>query len=118
MSQAVPSSSLADIHEVNLSYLMLAQRLLRDNLAEGMYRLGVSEDAAEVLLKLTPAQLVKLASSSQLLCSFRLDDYRLINSLTQDVLGGILQQAHTAILLSRRETNEAEADDAERINNS
>lgn len=105
MSQAevssTVSSALNDIREVNLSYLMLAQRLLRDDLAEGMYRLGVSEDVATILLQLSPVQLVKLAMSSQLLCGFRPDDYRLLGALTSDVLGGVLQQAHSAILLAQ-----------------
>ncbi|HLT98987.1 MAG TPA: flagellar transcriptional regulator FlhD, partial [Burkholderiaceae bacterium] len=32
---ASENSALSDIQEVNLSYLMLAQRLLRDNYAAG-----------------------------------------------------------------------------------
>jgi flagellar transcriptional activator FlhD len=94
---------MQDIQEVNLSYLMLAQRLLRDNLASGMFRLGIGKDAADILLQLSPAQLVRLASSSSLVCGFRLDDATLLTSLTRDMLEGVLQQAHSTILLSRRE---------------
>lgn len=96
------NSSLRDIQEVNLSYLMLAQRLLRDNLSAGMFRLGFNTDVADIVLRLSPAQLVKLASSSSLICGFRLNDYDLLSSLTQDVLGGVLQQAHSTILLAQR----------------
>lgn len=96
------NSALDDIREVNLSYLMLAQRLLRENHAAGMFRLGVAADVADILLGLSPAQLVKLASSSALICGFRLDDYGLLSSLTQGVLGGVLQQAHSTILLSQQ----------------
>lgn len=96
------NSSLSDIQEVNLSYLMLAQRLLRENFAAGMFRLGFDSDVADIVMRLSPAQLVKLASSSQLICKFRLNDYDLLSSLTQDVLGGVLQQAHSTILLSQR----------------
>lgn len=95
-------SSLNDIREVNLSYLMLAQRLLRENYSAGMFRLGFNADVADIILKLSPGQLVKLASSSSLVCGFRLDDYELLSALTHDVLGGVLQQAHSAILLSQR----------------
>lgn len=102
MSVKENTALLQDIQEVNLSYLMLAQRLLRENLAAGMFRLGISDDAAGILLELSPAQLVKLASSSSLVCGFRLDDYSLLSSLTRDVLDGVLQQAHTTILLSQR----------------
>jgi flagellar transcriptional activator FlhD len=96
------SSSLNDIQEVNLFYLMLAQRLLRENYAAGMFRLGFDTDVAEIVLSLSPAQLVKLAGSSNLLCQFRLNDYQLLSTLTQDVLGGVLQQAHSTILLSQQ----------------
>lgn len=97
------NSLLGDIQEVNLSYLMLAQRLLRENLPAAMFRLGFDTDVAEIVVRLSPAQLVKLASSSSLICGFRLNDYSLLSALTQDVLGGVLQQAHSTILLSQQE---------------
>lgn len=96
------NTSLSDIQEVNLSYLMLAQRLLRENFTAGVFRLGFNADVAEIILKLSPAQLVKLAGSSSLICGFRLNDYNLLSTLTQDVLGGVLQQAHSTILLSQQ----------------
>lgn len=98
------SAFLNDIQEVNLSYLMLAQRLLQEDLHVGMYRLGLDEDVAETILNLSPAQIVRLASSSNLLCSFRLNDYQLLHTLSQDVLGGVLQEAHTTILLTQKAT--------------
>jgi hypothetical protein len=91
------SSLLADIREVNLSYLLLAQRMLRDDYAASMFRLGFSNEVADILMRLSPAQLVKLASSSSLLCRFRFDDYSLLSALTQDVLGGALQQVADAL---------------------
>ncbi|MCQ9615968.1 flagellar transcriptional regulator FlhD [Paenalcaligenes niemegkensis] len=101
---------LSDIQEVNLSYLMLAQRLLRENFAAGMYRLGFDADVAETVLRLSPAQLVRLSASNALVCAFRLNDYDLLSTLTQDVLGGVLQQAHSTILLSQRATATAAAE--------
>lgn len=98
-------SLLNDIQEVNLSYLMLAQRLLRDNLPAGMFRLGFDTDVAETVLKLSPAQIVKLASSNSVICAFRLNDGQLLSSLTHDVLGGVLQQAHSTILLAQRDAS-------------
>lgn len=103
MSQS-DNSLLNDIQEVNLSYLMLAQRLLRENLAAGMFRLGFDTDVAETILRLSPAQLMRLASSNSVLCGFRLNDSQLLSSLTHETLGGVLQQAHSTILLSQRES--------------
>ena len=81
---------------------MLAQRLLRDNYAAGVYRLGFDTDVAEIVLNLSPAQLVKLASTNTLICGFRLNDYEMLTTLGRDVLGGVLQQAHSTILLAQR----------------
>lgn len=103
MSAQENTALMQDIQEVNLSYLMLAQRLLRENMPSGMFRLGVGRDVADILIQLSPAQLVRLAGSSSLVCGFRLDDVALLSSLTRDVLNGVLQQAHSSILLSRRD---------------
>jgi len=99
------NSTLRDIQEVNLSYLMLAQRLLRENAAAGMLRLGLREDVADKILALSPAQMFNLARSSSLICSFRLNDAQLLETLNQDALGGTLQQAHATILLTQQASN-------------
>lgn len=106
MKTTADASLLTDIREVNLSYLLLAQRMLRDDYAASTFRLGFSNEVADLLLRLTPAQLIKLASSSSLLCRFRFDDYNLLSALTQDVLGGALQQAHATILLAKQPVEE------------
>ncbi|OYW18207.1 MAG: flagellar transcriptional regulator FlhD, partial [Burkholderiales bacterium 12-64-5] len=38
---------LAEIREANLTYLMLAQNLIRHDKAEAVFRLGMNEDAAD-----------------------------------------------------------------------
>jgi hypothetical protein len=47
---------LAEIREANLTYLMLAQSLIRQDRAEAQFRLGLTEEAAELLAALSPAQ--------------------------------------------------------------
>lgn len=59
------------IRDINLSYLMLAQRLLRDDREAGMFRLGLSAPLAELLSTLTLAQTTRLAACGQLLCGLR-----------------------------------------------
>ena len=49
MSATTHSDMLSEIKEVNLSYLLLAQRLLREDRAAGMFRMGISERLADVL---------------------------------------------------------------------
>ena len=99
MSSSDPSL-LSDICEVNLSYLLIAQRLLRENFASGMFRLGVGHEVAQALQGLSPARVVRLASSSSLLCCLRLDEAHMVNAMRQDSLGETLQQAHATILLA------------------
>ena len=53
---------LAEIREANLTYLMLAQNLIRHDRAEAVFRLGMSEDACDILATLSAAQVLKLAS--------------------------------------------------------
>ena len=49
---------LDEIREANLSYLVLAQHLIRKDRAEALYRLGISEEVAEILDGLTTAQIL------------------------------------------------------------
>lgn len=57
------NETLDSIRDINLSYLMLAQRLLRDDREAGMFRLGLSAPLAELLSTLTLAQTTRLATS-------------------------------------------------------
>lgn len=60
------------IREINLSYLSLVQRLLREDRSEGMTKLGLTAALADLLSGLSPEQTLKLASRDQLVCFFRL----------------------------------------------
>ena len=73
---------LAEIREANLTYLMLAQTLIRQDKAEAVFRLGINEEAADILGSLSAAQVMKLASRNSLLCSFRVDDSLVWSLLT------------------------------------
>jgi len=73
---------LAEIREANLTYLMLAQTLIRQDKAEAVFRLGMSEESADILASLSAAQILKLASRNTLLCSFRADDELVWSLLT------------------------------------
>jgi flagellar transcriptional activator FlhD len=73
---------LAEVREVNLAYLVLAQHMIRADKAQAMYRLGVSEDVIDIVAALTPAQLMRIAGANQLICRFRFDDDVVWNLLT------------------------------------
>ena len=77
-----PEQTLAEIREANLSYLMLAQSLIRSDRDQALFRLGVSEDTAEIIGTLSASQMMKIAGGNTLLCRFRMDDDLVWNLLT------------------------------------
>ena len=96
----------AEIREANLTYLMLAQNLIRKDKAEAQFRLGISEESADLMVALSPAQLSKIASSSMLLCRFRMDDdvvwSLLTNHTARKVDNDITTRLHASILMAGR----------------
>jgi len=96
----------AEIHEANLSYLMLAQSIIRKDKAEALFRLGISEDSAGLISALSPAQILKIAASPMLLCRFRVDDEMVWSLLTNHTDSRILNESttrlHASILLAGR----------------
>ena len=58
---------LSEIREANLSYLMLAQSLIRSDREQALYRLGISEESASLIALLSPAQMMKIAAGNTLL---------------------------------------------------
>jgi flagellar transcriptional activator FlhD len=91
---------LAEIREANLTYLMLAQNLIRKDRAEALYRLGLTEEAADLLSMLSTAQLLKIASSNMLLCRFRVDDDLVWNLLTSHNVKKVDNSTTTQLLAS------------------
>lgn len=96
----VEAGTTNEIGDLNLSYLLLAQRLVREDVATAMFRLGMSRELADLLGNLSLSQIVKLAASSLLLCRFRFDDHPILSALTHEGGSLTLQRAHAAILLS------------------
>ena len=96
---------LAEIREANLSYLMLAQSLIRADREQALFRLGVSEESATMIAALTPAQMMKIASGSTLLCRFRMDDdlvWNLITSHGKTAANETVSRLHASILMAGR----------------
>ena len=91
-----------DIKEVNLAYLMLAQSMVRSDRETAIFRLGVSEEIADILERLTPGQVLKMAGSDMLLCNFRFDDTLLLNLLSNHERDRGVGHVHAAILAAGR----------------
>ncbi len=95
---------LMEIRETNLSYLMLAQSLIRADREQALFRLGISEDTATTLAMLSPAQIMKIASSNTLLCRMRIDDDMVWTLLTNHGKAGSdsVSRLHANILMAGR----------------
>ena len=96
---------LSEIRETNLSYLMLAQSLIRADREQALYRLGISEDTATLIDTLTSAQMMKIAGGNTLLCRFRMDDDIVWSLLTSHGKGAAnegVSRLHASILMAGR----------------
>ena len=100
-SANVDVAALNEIRDVNLNYLILAQRLLREDFSIGLYRTGLSEETGRMIMQLSLQQTVALAASTTLLCGFRLDDASLLSVLSRRGMNGALQQARMTMALSQ-----------------
>ena len=92
----------AEIHELNLAYLMLAQQMLRSDRETAMFRLGIGSEVADLIAGLSSAKLVKMASSQMLLPHFRFDDALLAGN-SRDAASASL---HAAILAAGKPVQE------------
>ncbi len=100
-----PDQILAEIREANLSYLMLAQSLIRTDREQALFRLGVSEETSTLISSLTPAQMMKIAGGNTLLCRFRMDDELVWNLLTshgKSAANESVNRLHASILMAGR----------------
>lgn len=90
------SDLLKHIYDINLSYLLLAQRLINSNKKTALQQLGTNEEMADSLGKLTLSQMVKLAETNQLICHI------LPETLQQNLPPADAQLADANRLLPRR----------------
>lgn len=91
---------MGEIRDANLSYLMLAQQMIRADRATAIFRLGISSEIVDLLEKLSNAQLLKLASSNMMLARFRFDDNAILGMLTGYDKDRALARTHAAILMA------------------
>ena len=95
-----PEQLLEEIREANLAYLMLAQHMIRADLPQALYRLGLSEEVASLIVNLTPGQLMKVAGGNMLMCRFRFDDEMVWSLLTTNGKVNNTNELHASILMA------------------
>ncbi|WP_297448455.1 flagellar transcriptional regulator FlhD [Ferrovum sp.] len=95
-----PTQLHAEIRDTNLSYLMLAQNMINQDVAAALFRLGINAEMADLIASLTPAQLIKMAASNMLVCRLRFDENLLLNMITDHTKDRLMAQPHAAILMA------------------
>ncbi|HTP97210.1 MAG TPA: flagellar transcriptional regulator FlhD [Burkholderiales bacterium] len=96
----ISNELLDEIREANLSYLLLAQRMIKEDKPAAMFRLGVTQDVADLLERLNAGQIMKMAASNMLLCRFRFDNRLLADMLVSYSKDRMMASAHAAVLMA------------------
>jgi len=89
-----------EVQEINLAYLLLAQRLLAEDRETGMFRLKVDGELADLLVSLNARQLTKLARTNQLLCRFTPENAKQLRQVTHNPRDQGLTGLHASLLLA------------------
>jgi len=97
---------MTEIKELNLTYLMLAQQMVRADKDMAIFRLGISKDIADILAGLTSGQILKLSNSNMMLCRIRFDDTLIFGILANYSKEKTMAQSHAAILLAGQSVDE------------
>ncbi len=93
---------MEEIRDLNLAYLILAQHMILTDRAEALYRLGLTEEAADRIADLSSAQLLKIAGANQLMCRFRFDDDVVWNLLASHARDRQAAGIHASIVMAGR----------------
>lgn len=89
---------LSEIRDVNLSYLMIAQQMIRQDRAEAIFRLGISGEIADLISSLSNAQVLKMAGCNMMLSRFRFNDTTILATLLRDKAAG--SPVHASIIMA------------------
>lgn len=91
---------MQEVRDANLSYLMLAQKMIQVDKASAIFRLGLSKEIADLIESLSAAQILKLGSSPMLLARIRFDDSVILGMLTSYTKDRAQASSHAAILMA------------------
>jgi len=92
---------LEEIQDTNLTYLMLAQRLLKEDYAAAQFRLKLDDDMAKLLMSLSTKQLSRLARTNQFLFRLCFDNADQVQKIVGEKRDSAMMQTHASLLMSR-----------------
>jgi len=82
------TSVVDEIRELNLSFMLLAQSLIRKDLTAATARLGITKTVAERIGQLAPEQMLRLASRNMMLFTLKFDDQLILGLLSDPHVQG------------------------------
>lgn len=91
---------LVEIQDLNLTYLLVAQRLLKEDFTMALMRLKIDSDMGELLLSLSTRQLGQLARTNQFLFRLCLDDASQVAQLTANERDQGMGLLHASLLMA------------------
>ncbi|TDR56140.1 flagellar transcriptional activator FlhD [Halomonas ventosae] len=91
---------LTELRDLNLSYLLFAQRLLHADPELARFRLKLDEEMANMIASLSSRQIHELASTNQLLFRFNVEDSEALRQLVDNPRNQGLGSLHASLLLS------------------
>jgi flagellar transcriptional activator FlhD len=91
-----------EIHDANLTYLMLAQQMILGDRIGATFRLGINTELADVIAGLSAASMMRMARTDMLLARFRLDERAVLGMLNDYSKDRPMVKTHSAILLSHQ----------------
>ncbi|SDN88232.1 flagellar transcriptional activator FlhD [Halomonas shengliensis] len=89
-----------EIQELNLAYLLLAQRLIGADREEAMFRLKIDDATADLLEGLNARQLTRLSRTNQLLCHFGHAGAEQLRQVTDNPREQGLASLHASLLMA------------------
>lgn len=93
---------LETIQDFNLSYLILAQKIIwKDKFFAGL-RLGMNKQVIDFIDSLNPEALYKLSRVNLLICELRVNDENLLKILSKESRVDGLQPIHSGLILAKK----------------
>ncbi|MDR2688144.1 MAG: flagellar transcriptional regulator FlhD [Azoarcus sp.] len=96
-----------EIRELNLAWLMLAQKMLRADRETALLRLGISRAFADFIDAQSVSRLLRIANSPLLISCFRFDDEQLVRLMAGEGRDAAASTLHAAILAAGKAAEEA-----------
>ncbi|TFY88607.1 flagellar transcriptional regulator FlhD [Pseudomonas kairouanensis] len=94
------NTELEDIQDLNLTYLLLAQNLLRKDREIAIFRLKLSEQMADLLTKLSSKQMTQLARVNQLICRPVFEETERLSKVLGNARELGMVEIHSALLMA------------------